>query len=76
MTSLKSLEKKQCCFNCRYYIESLAQDGRRYDQEVSGLCRRYPPTPVAYSDEDLHVETVIWPMVNRFEYCGEFRTHD
>lgn len=72
MVTIAKKAPKQTCEICCYYIEALRQDGRKYDEAVSGVCRRFPPNPVAYSDGEHHIETVIWPMVNRWEWCGEF----
>lgn len=40
--------------------------------EEYGKCRRYPPIPNAFFDENFDTTEFIWPPVNRAtDWCGE-----
>ncbi len=59
---------KQCCESCQYYLGTTHSK----DPAATGICRRYPPSAVAYGNDDDHIETVVWPLVNEAEWCGEY----
>lgn len=63
--------KRNFCETCRFYIDARLSDGNRFNPELTGICRRFPPQGVAYDDGEHHIETTVWPMVNSKEWCGE-----
>ena len=66
-TTILGTEGQQCK-NCIFFVED--------DQEHFGDCHRHAPKPVVcdqkdYGNMSIHQPT-IWPMVCRYEFCGEF----
>ena len=67
------------CKNCKYYdFETEDRETTRYDNVVSSLCRRYPPS--RFSDADyveigqagfIH-EAFVHVQVQSTDWCGEF----
>jgi hypothetical protein len=52
------------CHTCRFWTEE-TEPG---DDERSGSCRRFPPTPILDADEGLFM---TWPWTQPQELCGE-----
>ncbi len=56
------------CDNCRFYEE--------HGETGDGVCRRFPPVLVhpepKAEDTGPSVSDYDWPMVNGWQWCGEF----
>lgn len=68
------------CDHCRHYLTVIPTTGETVSR---GLCRRYPPVPVAMTLQDPPSEAVplppvtfqwqsLWPSVQGDALCGEF----
>jgi len=53
---------RNCCY-CRYFSETIREDGRDVEQKGIGDCRRHPPNNT----------NKPWPLVGDLDWCGEWR---
>ena len=60
------------CHSC-YFFDWMAKSDDK--DEGWGLCHRYPPKALDWTDEDqIKSElTARWPCVNDTDWCGEYR---
>lgn len=54
------------CDACGYYQSSTVPP------KSDGLCRRYPPTQIAYAQTAQAPMTTYWPTVKNNDWCGEW----
>lgn len=52
------------CDNCRYFCRS--------SKEARGHCRKHAPRPFV----GIAAETVTWPSVYEYDWCGEYKKYD
>lgn len=68
-------ENKERCETCRFWL--LFDDNPK--DMAMGYCRRYPPIPSPWEDENddpilnLQPETFLQPMTYLDEWCGEYQ---
>ena len=61
----------ESCETCRYYMSLYP-----HNSEIKvGACRRYPPDR-GPTQNDIREANGIYPEVNHYYWCGEWRTRD
>lgn len=65
----RAADTENTCESCRYYLEyeELEEDDIESPDELTGICRRYPP--VVYASL---TPLSVCPDVSRSSWCGEY----
>lgn len=58
------------CGSCGYYQDANGPHVKKlFHPKMEGLCRRYPPTLVTFTDNSI---TSVWAEVKSNDCCGEW----
>lgn len=63
MATLPLLSPEPHCSSCKHYLPEIPE---------KGLCRRYPPTPIAHPTPQGVGVTPFYPQVLADNLCGEY----
>lgn len=63
---ITQIGSENVCENCKYWLHMGEPEG------VWGECRRHAPRPQPIKINEAGL-VAIWPRVNRFDACGEFK---